>query len=279
MTGKRPGGRFALLPWAMRFWLALILVFIFAPLLTVAVLSFNRSRYGTLPFHFTLQWYAQLQGESELIEATWRNIQLSLAVAVAAAVIGPPLAIFLSRGPRILTAPFRVATLSAVTVPWLLLGVGMLLTLRSIGIGRGLLAMFLGCLAVSLPYVVFMVQARLAALDPAIEQVAQSLGASPGRVLLRVTLPMIRGSVFAGGFMAFITCFNNFIVQYLLAPFGFRTLPLEIYTMVKMGYKPDINALGTILVGSALFLVVVLQLITGSAARLMTPTAEHGQDG
>jgi ABC-type spermidine/putrescine transport system permease subunit II len=275
MTAARP----RLAPIALRLWLGLVLLFIFAPLLAVAMLSFNSSRYGTLPFHFTLHWYGRLQGESELLQATWSNIELSAAVAAAAALIGPPLAIFLARGPRLLVAPFRIATLAAVTVPWLLLGIGMLLTLQGIGIGRSLFAMFLGCLAVSLPYVVFIVQARLAALDPAIEQVAQSLGASPARVLLRVTLPMIRGAVVAGGFMAFITCFNNFVVQYLLAPFGFRTLPLEIYTMVKMGYQPDINALGTVLVVAALLLVVLLQLLTGSAARMMTAGAERGQDG
>ncbi|MDQ0470309.1 ABC transporter permease [Labrys wisconsinensis] len=274
MIGTRRRTR--LTPWLLRLWLGLVLMFSFAPLLAVAVLSFNRSRYGTLPFEFTLSWYDQLFAERDLLRSTLWNLELSAAVGLAAALLGPPLAIWLRRAPRWASLPIRASLLGAITVPWLLLAVGMLLVLRQIGIGRSIVSMFLACLAVSLPYVVLLVQARLAALDPAIEQAAQSLGAPPLAVFLRVTLPLIASAVGAGGFMAFITCFNNFIVQYFMAPIGFRTLPLEIYTMVKMGYKPDINALGTILVAASILLVVLLQRLTGNAGRVLTMTATDG---
>ena len=264
------------MPHVLRVWLVLVLVFCFSPLAIVAILSFNRSPYGTLPFEFTIKWYRQLFTEQALLTATWRNVVLSAGVGLSAAILGTPLALWLRRAPRILSLPVRTALMGAITIPWLLLAVGMLVVLRQIGFGRGLTAMYLGCLAVSLPYVVFMVQTRLDSLDPALEHAAQSLGARPFAVFLRVTLPMIASAVAAGGFMAFITCFNNFVIQYFTAPIGYRTLPLEIYTMVKMGYKPDINALGTILVVISIALVVALQRLTGNAGRLLTMSKGEG---
>lgn len=247
--------------WALRSWLAAVLLFIFSPLMVVAVLSFNASPYGTLPFNFTLRWYRQLFDQRELLLSTLWDLELSAAVAVTAAVMGTLLAIWMKQVSRGAALPLQAGLVSAMTIPWLLLGVGMLLVLRQIGFGRSLASMYLGCLAVSLPYVVFIVRARLDSLDPAIEQAGLSLGANTWQVFTRVTAPLISSAAVAGGFMAFVTCFNNFIIQYFLAPIGFRTLPLEIYTMVKMGYKPDINALGTILVSIVVLLVLGWGLI------------------
>jgi len=255
--------------WALRLWLALVLLFIFSPLMVVAVLSFNESPYGTLPFVFSLGWYERLFAQRNLLIATLWDLELSIAVAVSATILGTLLAIWMKRVSGRVALPVHAALVSAMTIPWLLLGVGMLLVLRQLGLGRSVTSMYLGCLAVALPYVVFIVRARLDALDSVVEEAALSLGASWLQVFLRVTAPLISSAAMAGGFMAFVTCFNNFVIQYFLAPIGFRTLPLEIYTMVKMGYKPDINALGTILVAIAVMLVVLLQKLTGNASKLL----------
>lgn len=255
--------------WALRLWLAAVLLFIFSPLIVVVALSFNESPYGTLPFAFTLEWYRKLFDQRELLVSTLWDLELSAAVAVTAAIIGTMLALWMKRVSKGAALPLHAGLISAITIPWLLLGVGMLLVLREIGPGRSIGSMYLGCLAVCLPYVVFIVRARLDSLDPAIEQAGLSLGANGWEVFTRITAPLIGSAAMAGGFMAFVTCFNNFVIQYFLAPIGFRTLPLEIYTMVKMGYKPDINALGTILVAIAVFLVLILQKLTGNASKLL----------
>jgi ABC-type spermidine/putrescine transport system permease subunit II len=255
--------------WLLRLWLSVVLLFIFSPLIAVAVLSFNESPYGTLPFSFTLEWYLLLFEQRELLVSTLWDLELSVAVGVTAAIMGTLLALWMKRVSKGAALPLHIGLISAMTIPWLLLGVGMLLVLRQIGLGRSIVSMYLGCLAVSLPYVVFIVRARLDSLDPAIQQAGLSLGASHWQVFMRITVPLIGSAAMAGGFMAFVTCFNNFVIQYFLAPIGFRTLPLEIYTMVKMGYKPDINALGTILVAIAAILVLILQKLSGNAGKLL----------
>lgn len=267
---SRPSNRFParLVALLFRVWLGLVLAFIFSPLIIVAVLSFNKSPYGMLPFEFSTEWYRRLFDTKELLSATWLDVRLSLAVAAAAALVGTLLALWLVRSSSSRFAAFLEMTMvSAVTIPWLILGIGMLLVLRQIGLGRSQISMFLGCLVVSLPYVVFIVKTRLGTLDPSLGEAARALGAGPIAVFLRITMPLTGTAIAAGTLMAFITTFNNFIIQYLLAPLGIRTLPLEIYAMVRDGYRPDINALGTILVVMAIILVLVLQWITGNASR------------
>jgi spermidine/putrescine transport system permease protein len=145
-----------------------------------------------------------------------------------------------------------------IVVPWLVLGVAMLLLVTLVGLGRGWVALFLGNLAVVIPYVVLVVAARLRDLDPALEEAARSLGAGPWRTLRTVTLPLAAPGLLAGALMAFIVCFNNFTLQYFLAPYGVETLPLAIYNLIRTGYRPDVNALSTLLLLAALVLLVLL---------------------
>ena len=135
-----------------------------------------------------------------------------------------------------------------VIIPWLVLGVALLMIFNFIGLGRSYLGMYLGNSICVLPYVVLLVYPALCELNDNLEFAARAMGASPLRAFFTVVLPGIFPAVAAGGLMAFMVCFNNFVIQYYLAPFGVRTLPLEIYNMVRVGYKPDINALATIMV-------------------------------
>jgi spermidine/putrescine transport system permease protein len=145
---------------------------------------------------------------------------------------------------------------AAVTIPWLVLGVAMLLVVTAAGIGRGWPALFLGNLVVALPFTVFLVVNALASVNGNLEEAARSLGSSPLSAFLRVVVPAIAPAIIAGAIMAFLTCFNNFTIQYFLAPFGTQTLPMAIYGQIKIGFRPDINALATII--TALTLIPVL---------------------
>jgi ABC-type spermidine/putrescine transport system permease subunit II len=261
---QKPGALFFII------WLVGVFLFLFGPLAVVILMSFNASPYGTLPFVPTMQWYGKLFSEDALFRATLLSMDLSGAVTFTAALFGSLLSVWLNRMPVRWTAPVNAALVSAVTIPWLILGVAMLLVLEAIGLGRSFLSMYLGSLAVTLPYVVFVVVARLQGVDPAISEAARSLGANPANVFVRITVPIVSPAIAAGSLMAFIICFNNFTIQYFLAPFGVRTLPLEIYTLVRVGYRPDINALVTILVGVSVLLVVALQRLSGSASSLVS---------
>jgi ABC-type spermidine/putrescine transport system permease subunit II len=253
----------------MRAYLLLAFVLLFLPLAIVVLMSFNASPYGTLPFEFTLAWYGQLAEQSALIDATLLSVELSALVAAVAAVLGTLLSLWLARYARRGVGFVNGLLVSAVTVPWLILGVAMLLVLNAIGLGRSYVSMFLGSLATSLPYVVLLVTARLRELDPAVEDAARSLGAPPAQVFLRVTMPLIASAVGGGALLAFMVCFNNFVIQYFLAPFGIRTLPLEIYTLVRVGYRPDINALATFIVAATMLAVIALDRLGAGAQRLV----------
>lgn len=255
---------------ALRGWLAVTFLLLFAPLAITILLSFNASPYGTLPFHFSTRWYGVLFRNGDLLLATSISVQLAVAVTVTSALVGSMLALWLAQARPRWAVPVNGALITAMTVPWLILAVSMLLLLERIGMGRSLISLYLGNLAVSLPYVVLIVTARLRGTDPSIAQAARSLGAGPLRTFATVTMPLAAPAVVAGSLMAFIVCFNNFTMQFFLAPLGVQTLPTAIYTLVRVGYKPDVNALGTLLVVASAVLVVLLQWVSGNAAKLVS---------
>ena len=235
------------------------LTVLFVPLLVIIALSFNTSPYGTLPFHGTLEWYPALFTDSGLLGPTWLSLQLSFIVAISAAVFGTLAAVWLDRrASRTGAAVFRLALLSAITVPWLILGLAMLLVMNAIGLGRSLLAIYLGLLATTLPYVVFIVAARLRTLDRDLDHAARSLGANAVVSFMRISAPLILPAVLSGTLISFMVSFNNFLIQYFLAPFGVQTLPLKIYTLIRVGYLPDLNALATLIVAATCVLILLL---------------------
>lgn len=251
--------------------LTLTLLALFIPLLIIMVLSFNEDRFGNFPFSFTLKWYEVLFSGSHLLGPTWLSIQLALAVAVATTVIGTLTAIWLTtRASRLMAAMTNLMLLSAFTIPWLILGVGMLLVFNALGLGRSMFSMFLGLCVISLPYVILIVATSLASIGPEMEEAARSLGARPWQVYRRVIIPMVAPAMIAGALMSFMVCFNNFLIQYFLAPFGTQTLPLRIYSSVKVGYTPELNALATVIVVVTVLLVLLLSKV---GLRQVLPTA------
>ncbi|MBT9258660.1 MAG: ABC transporter permease [Clostridiales bacterium] len=238
--------------------------FLLLPMAVIILLSFNASPYGTLPFVPTGRWYQVLfSEESQLLSAAYLSLKLSFEVAAGGVLLGTPLGLWWARirgFPRAF-AGFLLA--AAVTVPWLILAVAMLFLFNALGLGRSYLSMYLGNVAVSLPYIALLVAARAATLDPSLEEAARSLGARPSQVFRFITLPLLMPAVLAGAMMVFMVTFNNFVLQYFLAPFGVRTLPLEIYTLVRVGYRPDINALATFLVALALLAAFLLHRLVG----------------
>jgi ABC-type spermidine/putrescine transport system permease subunit II len=244
---------------AMMAMLGTSLAVLFVPLFIIVLLSFNTSPYGTLPFIGTFKWYVALFTDSGLLGPTWLSVELSFIVAISAAVFGTMAAVWLDRRASALGGTlFRVALLSAITVPWLILGLAMLLVMNAIGIGRSLFAIYLGLLATTLPYVVFIVAARLNTLDPDLDHAARSLGANATTTFMRISAPLILPAVLSGTLISFMVSFNNFLIQYFLAPFGVQTLPLKIYTLIRVGYLPDLNALATIIVAATCLLILAL---------------------
>ena len=147
--------------------LGLCLAILFIPLVIIILLSFNASPYGTFPFEGTLKWYVALFTTSNLLGPTLLSLEISALVALNAALFGTMAAVWLDRrASRLGGGVFRIGLLSALTVPWLILGLAMLLVMNAIGLGRSLVSIYLGLLATTLPYVVFIVSARLQSPGP-----------------------------------------------------------------------------------------------------------------
>ena len=254
----------------LRAWLIVVFVALFLPMLVMIMTSFNESRYGALPFRFSLRWYRQLASDTALIDATTISVRLACYVAGAALVIGTLLAVWLAKAPTVLKVPVDTAMITSLTVPALIMSVGMVVVVEWLGLGQSEPSLVLTCLTASLPYVTLIVTARMRELDPALAEAARSLGAGPVRVFLRVTAPLVAPGILAGGMLAFVVCFNNFAIQLFIAPVGVQTLPVQIYSMVRLGITPDVNALGGLIVAATVVLILLMQWLGGSAARMVT---------
>jgi spermidine/putrescine transport system permease protein len=241
-----------------RLYLGLLLVFLYLPIVIMALMSFNASPFYMLPIEWSTVWYKTFFSNSQLIAATWNSVVIALITTGISAILGTSASLALYRydfpGKPILQA----ALLPPIAIPWLITGTAMLIFFFGVGIGRGLHAIILGHVALALPYVIIVVNARLKTLAPELEEAARSLGASQWQVTRRVTLPWIAPGIIAGSLFAFAVSFDQFVVSYFLATPGQSTLPVEIYAAIRKGFTPEINAVSTIII----LLSMAIMLIT-----------------
>ncbi|WP_166418906.1 ABC transporter permease [Cochlodiniinecator piscidefendens] len=240
-----------------KIWLALILFFLYAPILVMAFMSFNDSQYYQLPFEFSLRWYQDLAGNSEIIAAATRSVLIALITTIIATTLGTAASVALFRfefkGKRIL----QVLLFPPIAIPWLITGTAMLIFFFGIGLGRGTPSVIIGHVALALPYVIVVVTARLATFDATLEEAARSLGANSWTVTRRVTLPWITPGIIAGALFAFAVSFDQFVVSYFLSEPGDSTLPVLIYTAIRKGFTPEINAISTIIITISMAVMLI----------------------
>jgi spermidine/putrescine transport system permease protein len=241
-----------------RVYVGLVLFFLYAPILVMAAMSFNASEFYQLPFSFSTEWYARLKQNQAVLAASWRSVWIACTVTSIATVVGTAASIALFRhefrGKRILQA----LLFPPIAIPWLITGTAMLIFFFGIGMGRGTPSVIIGHVALALPYVIVVVSARLATFDRALEEAAQSLGASPWMVTRSVTLPWIAPGVVAGALFAFAVSFDQFVVSYFLAEPGDATLPVLIYSSIRKGFTPEINAVSTIIIAVSMILMLLV---------------------
>ncbi|MDR1921218.1 MAG: ABC transporter permease [Candidatus Adiutrix sp.] len=254
---------------AILIWTGLVYAFLFLPIAVIVFMSFNANKYGALPYAFTTRWYVKLFTEDGLLAAAGLSFGFSLAAAFTAMILGTVTAL----GMRPLTPSwrgrYRRFISLPVVIPWLVQATSILMILNFIGWGRSYIGMFLGNTAVITPYVVMLTLGRFSDADDNTENAARTLGARPVRVFFDVTLPKLVPGILSGALMAFIMCFNSFCIQYYLAPFGVRTLPIEIFTLVRSGYTPDMNALAAVMALAAAGVALLLNKMGYSGKKLM----------
>jgi spermidine/putrescine transport system permease protein len=247
-------------------WLVGILgySFLYAPLAIVVVYSFNDSRLNAQWVGFTLDWYRKLFHNEEMLGAAWNSLVIGLTASAVSTVLGTMAGYAMYRF-RLRLLP--VLVVAPIAIPEILTGVSLLIFFVAIDLTLGLTSIILAHIAFCIGFVAIVVRARLAGMDESLVEAARDLGATPTQAFRLVTLPLIMPGVIAGALMAFTLSIDDFVITYFTAGAGALTLPLEIYTMVKISVTPEVNAVSTLLMLLTLALIVIASRLSPGALR------------
>jgi spermidine/putrescine transport system permease protein len=247
---------------AGKLFLFAVLGFLYLPVAVLVAMGFNASPLYALPFDFTLHWYEQLAGNDKLLAATRNSVLIAVLTTVLATIIGSLAAIALSRRRFRGRTLLQLLLLPPIAIPWLIIGTAMLVFFFWTGIGRGLHAMVLGHVALAIPYVVLVVGAGLNNTRIDLEEAAMSLGSTPLHAFFAVTLPLLMPSLIAAALFAFAVSLDQFVISYFLATPGVSTLPVEIYTSIRKGFTPEVNAVSSLLLAASMILIIIFARLT-----------------
>jgi spermidine/putrescine transport system permease protein len=247
-------------------WLVAILgyLFLYAPLAIVVVYSFNDSRLNAQWVGFTLDWYRKLFHNEEMLGAARNSPLIGLTASAVSTVLGTMAGYAMYRF-KLRLLP--VLVVAPIAIPEILMGVSLLIFFVAIDLTLGLTSIILAHIAFCVGFVAIVVRARLAGMDESLVEAARDLGATPFQAFRLVTLPLIMPGVIAGALMAFTLSIDDFVITYFTAGAGALTLPLEIYTMVKISVTPEVNAISTLLMLLTLALIIIASRLSPGALR------------
>jgi spermidine/putrescine transport system permease protein len=237
-------------------WAVLVYVFLFAPVALLVAFSFNANRYGTFPFTgWTTKWYGDVFGNYQIRDALTTTLKIAAEVTVISTVVGTAAAFPLVRSRLPFRNGIRIGMTLPIMIPGLLIGISLLILFTSVlEFQLSPQTAVIGQAVYTTPFVLLLVAARLQGFDPALERAASDLGANAYRRMRHVVLPLIMPAVFAGALFAFTLSLDEFIITLFLIGAD-NTLPIYIYTQVKFGITPEVNALATLLLAASLFLL------------------------
>lgn len=234
------------------------LAFLYVPILAMMVFSLNNSRLVTVwdaANSPTLKWYVALFENEQILRAAWLSIQVAAISATGAVVLGTLAGLVLAR-----FGPFRGRTLlsgmttAPLVMPEVITGLSLLLLFVALEQltgwpeGRGIVTLVIAHMTFAMAYVTVVVQSRLATFDDTLEEAAMDLGARPAKVFFRITLPLILPAILSGWMLAFTLSWDDLVISQFVAGPGSTTLPMVVFSKVRLGVSPDINALATIMV-------------------------------
>jgi len=235
--------------------IAAILGFLYLPIAVLIAYSFNASRSLTWPMTgFTLEWYQKLASNSQLIEAFYNSVYVALSATTLTLIIGVPAAIALDRIDFPGKQLFRKLILLPIALPGIITGISMLILFRAIGFNLSLNTVIIGHATALLAVVVTQVYARLQNLPPSLQEASADLGASGLQTFFLVTLPNIRTAVIGSGMLAFTLSFDEIPVTFFLTGRD-NTLPMYIWSTLRRGLTPEINAIGTLIIVMSIVLI------------------------
>ncbi len=251
-----------------RFYTALILIFMYAPILVLIVYSFNSSNSTSVFDGFSLKWYSELFRDSETLKALYNTLLLAFLSAVISTVLGTAAAVGIS---YIKNGPIRSVIMTLTNIPMMnadiVTGVSLMLlfvffgSIFGISGVLGFTTLLIAHVTFNLPYVILSVLPKLKQLDPHLSEAAQDLGCTPLQAFFKVVIPSIVPGIVTGMIMAFTLSLDDFVISYFASGPEFQTLPLRIYSMTKRRVTPDMYALSTLMFVAILILLILINTL------------------
>jgi putrescine transport system permease protein len=247
--------------------------FLYAPIISLVVFSFNENRLVTVWTGFSTKWYAELFNDRQIVAAAIRSLQIATIAASIATVLGTLCAVALVRFKRFRGRTILAGTVAApLVMPDVITGLALLLLFIGMEAalgwpeGRSMLTIIIAHSTFCMAYVTVVVQSRLADFDQSLEEAAMDLGASPVRVFFDITLPIIAPALVSGWLLAFTLSLDDVVIATFVHGPGSETLPMVIFSKVKLGVSPDVNALATIIIA-----VVAVGVIGATMLQMRRP--------
>jgi len=239
------------------------MVFLYLPVVVLVIYSFNASRLVAVWGGWSTRWYAELLHDAPLLDAAFISIRLALTSATAATILGTLAALALVRFGRFRGRLLFAAMIYApLVMPEVITGLSLLLLFVAVAVDRGFWTVAIAHTTLAMCFVTVVVQSRLVDFDASLEEAAMDLGASPLRTFLSVTLPLILPAIAAGWMLAFALSLDDLVIASFTTGPGATTLPIRIYSEVRLGVKPEMNAVCTIMVAVVGVAVIVASLMT-----------------
>jgi putrescine transport system permease protein len=251
--------------------LALGIAFLYAPIAILVVYSFNASRLVTVWGGWSLRWYVALIEDRAMIDAALASLGIAVVSAALATVLGTMAAVVLTRFRFRGQLLFAAMIYAPLVMPEVITGLSLLLLFVAIDLDRGFLTIIIAHTTLTMCFVTIIVQSRLANVDRSLEEAAMDLGCPPSRTFFAITLPLIMPAVIAGFLLAFSLSLDDLVIASFTTGPGATTLPIRIYSEVRLGVKPEINAVCTIFIAVVAGAVVAASLIEKSRNRERRP--------
>jgi putrescine transport system permease protein len=243
--------------------LGLGLAFLYLPIVILVIYSFNASRLVTVWGGWSLRWYFEFFHDRAMIEAALMSFRVAAASATLATLLGTLAAVALSRGQRFKgRALFSGMLYAPLVMPEVITGLSLLLLFVALDAERGFWTVTIAHATLTMCFVAVVVQSRLGSLDRSLEEAAMDLGCDPVRAFIAVTLPLIAPAIAAGWMLAFTLSLDDLVIATFTTGPGSETLPIRIYSEVKLGVNPEINAICTLVIGLIAAVIVVASLVS-----------------
>ena len=235
--------------------------FLYIPIVLLVIFSFNESKLVTVWGGFSTKWYVSLFHNQGLMAAAWVTIRVGLISATMATVLGTFAALALTRYTRFRgRVLFSGMAFAPLVMPEVITGLSLLLLFVAVGLDRGFLTLTLAHITFSMCFVAVVVQSRLITFDLSLEEAAMDLGAPPVKTFLQITLPIVLPAIISGWMLAFTLSLDDLVIASFTTGPGSATLPIRIYSEVRLGVKPEINAICTLVIAAVAAVIVVASL-------------------